>query len=163
MRSETPSWESGVCWRSTLKEILMQAVSLWLSKKLSPHSFLLWQFSFRQLLSFFFFFLSPHNRNGYPHIIHCLLFYWNYGMWGLFWGIVWKGLCLSDLPGNKVQSRLCLPKAQAKWGKKLQRTGLESLRSCQGRGEFTNAGEEAVLLINKEQAVLLRWRWLPLD
>lgn len=24
---------------------------------------------------FFFFFLSPHNRNGYPHIIHCLLFY----------------------------------------------------------------------------------------
>lgn len=38
--------------------------------------------------------------------------------------------------------------------KKLQRTGLESLRSCQGRGEITNAGEKVVLFINKEPAML---------
>lgn len=37
--------------------------------------------------------------------------------------------------------------------KKLQKTGLKSLRSCQVRGEITNVGEKFVLFINKEQAM----------
>lgn len=42
--------------------------------------------------------------------------------------------------------------------KKLQRTGLESLRSCQGRGEITNAGEKVLLFVKKEQAALPKQR-----
>lgn len=47
--------------------------------------------------------------------------------------------------------------------KKLQRTGLESLRSSQGRGEITNVGEKVVLFINKEQVMLPKQRRFPLD
>jgi len=88
----------------------------------------------------------------------------------VFTEIMWTWACSEGQFGKilvclitKSKADVIFLKHELSEGKKLQRMGLKSLRSCRGRGKITNAGEKVVLFINKEQFMLPKQRRFPLD
>lgn len=82
MRSETPSW----CVLKKHTETNSHASCVTLIVRDTEPSLLSFVAIFfqRAPVCFVLLFFFPYNRTGYPHIVHCKLFYRNCGSMGLF-------------------------------------------------------------------------------